>query len=537
MTGQTLSRSATALTSFAVDATTAGRLLARLPSFVRHSIAPEQARTTLAERLARRESTFLAFARRAIYENRGSPYLELLALAGCEYADLERLVREAGVEGALQTLYTSGVYLTVEEFKGRRPTIRGSATLRVDPARLVNPATGFHMLSQSSGSRGARTRVPIDLEHICDRAVDLCLVYAAREGLEWVNAFWGAPGGATVVNVLLATRIGSAPAAWFSQVDLADVHPRYRWGAEALRAGSALGGKPLPRLEYVPLEHPAALVSWLTGVVRRGKTPHLYTYASGALRLCQAAADAGTELSGARLTITGEPITASRLAAIEATGATVAVNYGINEAGGFLGYSCLAREEPDEVHFFDDLHALVQVDGEPAGRALPDGALLLTSLCATAPIVLLNVSTGDHASVGTRSCGCSLERYGWTTHVHTIRSFEKLTAGGAAFHQTDVIRVLEEELPARFGGRPTQYQLLEEQADEAGPRLRLLVDPAVGDVDPDAVVDVFLDAMGRGAADQLDSLVWRHLRAVRVERRVPVRTASGKFQHVHVGVR
>jgi hypothetical protein len=76
-------------------------------------------------------------------------------------------------------------------------------------------------------------------------------------------------------------------------------------------------------------------------------------------------------------------------------------------------------------------------------------------------MVLLNLSLGDHARLERRACGCPLERLGWDTHLETIRSFEKLTAAGMNFLDVDVIRVLEEILPARFGGGPTDYQLQE----------------------------------------------------------------------------
>ena len=100
------------------------------------------------------------------------------------------------------------------------------------------------------------------------------------------------------------------------------------------------------------------------------------------------------------------------------------------------------------------------------GRVVLD-SLLVTSLRATAPLVLLNVSLGDQAVVAARACGCPLEDLGWTTHLHTIRSYEKLTAGGMTFLDTDLVRVLEEVLPTRFGGGPTDYQL-EEAPREPG---------------------------------------------------------------------
>ena len=82
--------------------------------------------TIVRTRLQRRGDDFLAVARRSIYGWPASPYRRLLAHAGCEYGDLERLVRDDGVEGALATLLQHGVFLTVEEFKGRRPAVRGT---------------------------------------------------------------------------------------------------------------------------------------------------------------------------------------------------------------------------------------------------------------------------------------------------------------------------------------------------------------------------------------------------------------------------
>jgi hypothetical protein len=117
--------------------------------------------------------------------------------------------------------------------------------------------------------------------------------------------------------------------------------------------------------------------------------------------------------------------------------------------------------------------------------------------------------------------------------TYTIRSFEKLTAAGMTFVDADVIRVLEEVLPTRFGGGPTDYQFVE--GDEAGqPRIRLLGSPDVGPLDSDLVVDTFLTAISRGSrAEGIMGLVWRDAKLVSVERRTPFSTASGKILHLH----
>ena len=142
---------------------------------------------------------------------------------------------------------------------------------------------------------------------------------------------------------------------------------------------------------------------------------------------------------------------------------------------------------------------------------------------------------GDEAVVTNRACGCPLERLGWVTHLQTIRSYEKLTAGGMTFLDADVVRVLEEVLPARFGGGPTDYQLLEDEAADGRPRVRLLAHPALGLLDEKAVAETFLVAVGQaGGAEEVMALMWRDAGLLRVERRPPYTTPTGKILHLHV---
>ena len=180
-----------------------------------------------------------------------------------------------------------------------------------------------------------------------------------------------------------------------------------------------------------------------------------------------------------------------------------------------------------------DLVALIQPGPLDSGL-LPANAILVTTLRARAPLVLLNVSLGDQAEIEGRACGCPLEHLGWTTHLHTIRSFEKVTTGGMAFLDVDVIRVLEETLPARFGGGPTDYQLVEEEGADGSPRVLLLVHPSVGPQDPERVATAFLEAIGaQSPANRVMALQWRGAGWLRVERRPPEAAASGKILHLH----
>ncbi len=299
-----------------------------------------------------------------------------------------------------------------------------------------------------------------------------------------------------------------------------------------MRAGSLLARTPLPSPKYVSLADPLPIVNWMTELLRAGQTPHLKTFASSAVRVCQAALEAGIDLRGAQFTLSGEPVTQARLTAIRQAGAEAAPRFGTSETG-LVGNGCLAPQAPDDLHFFHDLNAVIQ-PGQPA-QDLSTRSLLITSLRPSARLILLNVSLGDEAEVLQRACGCPMEHVGWTAHLHTIRSFEKLTASGMTFLDTDVIRVLEEVLPARFGGVPTDYQLVEEETEDGQPRLRLLVHPRLGSVAPEAMREAFLTAISPGSGvEKMMGLLWRQARLLEVERQPALATASGKILHLHL---
>jgi hypothetical protein len=59
--------------------------------------------------------------------------------------------------------------------------------------------------------------------------------------------------------------------------------------------------------------------------------------------------------------------------------------------------------------------------------------------------------------------GCLFDELGYVQHLHTIRSFEKLTGLGVTVAGGDLFHLLEEVLPRRFGGAVGDYQLVEAQ--------------------------------------------------------------------------
>lgn len=521
-----------ALGGVSEDAVVAVRFLLGLPHFLRTPFTLEQARHVLRRRLDTREQSFLELVGRALSRPR-NPYALLLRDAGCELGDLERLVRDEGVEGTCRILLRKGVYLTVDEFKGRRPTVRGNRTIDVRPADLLNPDAVVHGLAQSGGSRGSRTVVPIDFAFVADHAVNTHLTLDAHGGYRWRHAHWGVPGGTAVTNLLEFAKGGNPPVRWFTPVSPSarGIHPRYRIGARALRIASRVSGVPLPGPVHVSLDDPLPIAEWMSETLRTGRTPHLWTFASSAVLVAEAAGQAGIDLTGAYFTAGGEPTTRARKSAVERSGARILPRFGTTETDIFA-YACARPEAPDEMHLLLDRHAVIQAEGE---CGFPRGALIVTSLLRSAPLLLLNVSLGDRAELGDRRCGCPLERLGWGTHISRARSYEKLTAGGITFLDTDVIHVLEEVLPGRFGGRPTDYQLLESEDKAGRPVVRLLVHPDVGSLDEHAVADEFLRSLGGGSEGRrMMELAWRSGDVFRVERRAPRRTASGKIQHLHL---
>ncbi len=510
--------------------------LGRLPAFLHGRVTAASAAAIARRRLADRGRTFTDFVQRAIYDRPGSPYLPLLRRAGCTLGDLERLVERDGVEAALAALLREGVYLTVDEYKGRRPVRRGALEFSTGPDGLRNPLAAFHVPVRSSGSRGAGTPFMFDLRFVADCAINACLLFEARGGANWVKADWEVPGGGALFRLLKFSRFGRRPERWFSQLDPASpgLHPRYRRSAQALRWGSAAAAAPLPAVETVTQDDAGPIVRWMRGVLDRGETPLLFTFPSSALLVARAAEKAGVELTGARFLIGGEPITAARTAAVRRSGAELIARYGTIECGP-IGYSCLEPDSPDDLHLNADLHAVIQAGGEAARLGLPAEALFVTGLRPRAPFVFLNVSMGDRGELSDRRCDCAMERAGWTRHLRNVRSFEKLTGAGMTFADGDVIRVLEEVLPARFGGSPADYQLVEEEGEDGAPVVRLLVRPDVGSVDEADVARAFLDGLsggGEGGAKKIMSLAWERAGLPRVERRPPLATASGKILHL-----
>jgi hypothetical protein len=507
-----------------------------LRGFLQDPLSPADARRLVEQRLRTKEDSFLRVLSAGVYAQAASPYLALLEAAGIELADVETLVRDGGVEGALERLHDAGVYVTFDEFKGRRPIERLGVDLPARQEHFDNPLVGHAVIVPEIGSRGAWRTSALDLQHVTREAAYQSLLLESFDLFQRPYGIWHPvpPGRAGLIDVLRVSKLGKRIDRWFSHT-----HPRPGRGTakwfllnRTTSAALRLWGKSLPAPEHVPLSDGLPVARWLASQVAAGSPALLVGGSSSAVRACLAAEEAGLDLSGTFFRLDGEPYTEAKAAVVERAGGRAIPHYSAVETG-WIGVACGEPSRLDDVHLLTDKLGVIQREREVAGAARV-GALLLTTLRPTAPKLLLNVESDDFGVLEQRTCGCLFGRLGFATHFHGIRSYDKLTSGGMTFVGRDAITLLDELLPARFGGAPTDYQLVEEE-EQGMPVVGIVVSPRVGKVDEDEVIATTLEALAVGSDQhRMMSSVWQSANTLKVLRREPHETASAKILPLHV---
>jgi len=506
----------------------------RLPGFLARPIDRASARAMVRAQLERRSHAFLRVLERAVFARPASVHARLFAHAGIALADVRGLVARDGLEGALAALHDAGVYTSLDEVKGRRPLRRGSLEIATTPRDFDNPLVAAAYEARSGGSRSAGTRVLIDLELLAYEAAHQSL-FAGAFGLDGcVAAQWRPvpPGIAGVNNALRSARIGQPLVRWFSQTEPARVRSA---DAMLLRYLVLVGGRraAVPAPQHVPVEDAATVARWVAEVRARGGRPLLDSTASGLVRVATAARAAGLDVAGAMLRSGGEPFTPARAAAVRAVGAVALPRYSMAEVG-VMGVGCARPRAVDEVHLLTDKLAFVQRERRVAADGRAVRALSVTTLLAASPKLLINAEIDDYGVLDRHRCGCTWDGLGLTTHLHTIRSVEKLTSEGMSFLGVELIQLVEEVLPARFGGDATAYQLVEREQDGLTV-VDLRVDPAVGALDEAALVaDALAHLAAISAAHRMMVEAWRQAGTLRVVRAAPIVTAAAKVLPLHV---
>ncbi len=479
--------------------------------------------------LVARHEPVLDTIERGIFGFSRSPFRPLLEAAGYDWPRVKTLIAAQGIEETLRHLSRDGVFVSIEEFKGLQEARRGRHVFRFQADDFVNPLvqSGLHASSGGTRSKGIPTMIPIENHLMGARHLAIALAAYSLEDAPIV-LWMSIDHGATDWAVLALAAMGKTPSHWFTQ----------RRGGPAglfqlpyrllIKAWGAMLGLRLPQPTYAPFGDEARVLRAIAGYQR---ACGVFTTASSALRLAIQAKQTGIGLDHVTFLTIGEPLTPAKLQSIQASGARAFSSLGFTEFGRAT-YGCASPASPDDTHICKDAVAVIQRRRTADRLGGEVDALLFTTLRPDARRILLNVETGDYARLTSRRCGCLLETIGWTEHLEGIRSFEKLTAEGRGFLGTEVIALVEEVLPGRFGGDPTDYQLVEQEDGDGFTRLSVLVHPGLGAVDEAAILHCVERAL-MSMNDRRGVPVWKAAETLRVRREAPLMTKAGKLMPLH----
>ncbi|MGH7500392.1 MAG: hypothetical protein ACREL7_01415 [Longimicrobiales bacterium] len=522
--------------SIGSELTTFAAFVRDLPAFLRKRMTLEEAAAIVRRRMAERPSNLLSSLDRGVFGNARSPYLPLLREARCERGDIERLLGESGVEATLHTLREAGVFLTFEEFKGHRPIVRSNVAIRPRPADFDNPSFRRYYHTTTGGSTGAPRRVLMDLDHFRARlpgALVLAQCHGVR-GLPLVQ--WAEiPPGHGLEAAVVGVPVGHVPERWFTPMWAGSSSPgaRFRWATRAMVHVARRAYPTFPKPEYLPLDRADVIVRWAEQTLKARGPCVIRAHVSKALRIAVAAHEMGVDLTGVTITGGGEPPTVAKVRQITSAGVRFLPTYFLMEAGP-IGFGCTQSNDPNDQHLLLDHLAMIPGPRHVPAFGVTVDAFYYTTLLPTAPKLMLNVETDDYGTVESRTCGCPFEEFGWTTHLRDIRSFSKLTGEGVTLIGGEMERILEDELPSRFGGSALDYQLVEEEDERGFTRLTLFIDPRIDIADEGAVVHAMHDALHRaGGGADVSRAIWSQAGSLRVRRQTPRLSARGKLLPLH----
>jgi hypothetical protein len=512
-----------------------GRYAAGLREFFRHQLSPADGAAIIQRQRAGRDQNFLQLLEHGVFAQPGSPYRRLLEHNGIELGDVEALVSDYGLEDALERLCDEGVYVKLDEVKGRRAVTRPGIEFPVSERDFDNPLLIGHFEAKSGGSRSRGRRTVVDLAHLEFEAAQSSLFEAAFPFGPLAAWYPAPPSAAGVMTMLAAIKAGWPVERWFSQLEIRGPASGYRDAllTATTRIGARLWApRRIPAPEYAPLAEPLPVVEWLAEKRAGGHPGTLVTYPSAAVKACATAIDAGIDIDDSVFILGGEPYTAEKAAVVERAGARGVSFYGMTESGS-IGMPCGKPEVADDVHVLAHKVGIVRRATDVGGASV-DG-LFVTTLLPSSPKLMLNAESGDYAVLEERDCGCAIGEAGLTLHLHSIRSHEKLTSQGMTFLGDELIELIDRLLPAKYGGRPDDYQLVEEETPGGVPHVTLVVRPRLGELSERELIETVLEQLGsRGRAQRMMAETWRAAGALRVARREPHLTAGGKVVPLHL---
>ena len=516
-------------------------LVSSLPAFLRESVDVQTAESEIKQAFDSREDKFLELIYRRVYKSAASPYLRLLKLAGCDYGDLQSHVRRHGLEKALEQLASEGVYLTSDEFKGKKEIVRGKDHFRASPDAFQRPDFAGSFVAQSSGTRNHPIESRISLDWLRIRALGIGLFLNSHNLWSHAHAIYEPilPASTGINNLLYNAKFRIPTDRWFARRIPVNsrIEACYHYSVTYLLVMTArLLGHNFPKPEFIEDGGIEAILRWVEDKRTQAKACCIKTTASNAAKIANVACKKGFSLEGTKFISGGEPFTESKQEVIKRAGASAVPRY--NYGGGLtVGLGCANPLYTDEVHVNQYMLAVIQ---QPRPLTVQDCVirpLLCTTLHASAPRLLLNVDNGDYAETLLRDCGCALQRAGLTLHLHHIRSYEKFTGEGMNYFYGDLFELLEKILPREFGGGPGDYQLVEEEDGNGQTRLTLLVHPLVEKLEEEKLLSRLQLGLAEGSRNNRSmSKLWQDSRTFRIRREVPHASPRGKILPLHLKV-
>lgn len=506
------------------------RFITQLPRYFKNPLSLDQAKKEIENRLNARADNFLYLLKHSVYKNPGSPYLFLLNMAGCEYGDLENSFKKYGLEPTLQKLMEAGVWISFDEFKGRKPIQRGNAVFQANPNDFDNPLTVRGVGVSTGGTTGRSVKTRFDLDFLAARACyDRVMIHMLDLG-DVPIALWypTLPASTGITNVLRYAKSGFITDRWFNMLggQNAYLSLETRIATNTIIRLSRLFGSKLPYPEPLALDQADRIAHQLAEWLKTKGRCAFQSYVSQAVRVTGILRKNHPDLSGLVTIVGSEPLTPIKKQEIKKTGAEVYHRYMATEIGT-IGMGCGNPSESDEIHLMSDIVAMVQ----PEDILLKEwGPLFFSSLYPAMPKILINVHLGDNARVYGRSCGCEFEKLGFHTHLSTVRSNERFTAQGMAVSCVALEHIVDDVIVAKYGGTSMDYQWVEAEDRQGRTQLKLKISPEMGLIDEKQIIeDVHKELQKGGEGERVMSNVWRQSDVISIIREFPQPSRRGKL--------
>ena len=499
----------------------------------RHPVAADPEAAIL-EQLRRREERFLDLLRRVVFDRPAHPLHRMMREARCLYGDIEHGIAAKGLEPTLELLRGEGVFISADEFKGRKAIVRGGRHIPAKTSDFVNPLSRPAWHKETSGTTGTPTRLPKSVaasaQHEYYRAVSLRQFGVG--GRRWFSLAPILPSTHGITQQIWNQKMGLRVHRWFAAPGNRPESRYHRAVTRMFLAELHLLGVRAPPLTFLPQNDFLPVAREIASARALGVASFVNGSASSCVRVAAAALEKGLDISGTRFLAGSEGLSPAKAASIHRAGAESFAMFWASEVGP-AGFGCPHYEGQNTVHHFRDATAIVRAPVIPQGSESEVQSLFFTTLLPSAPLFLVNYELGDQGEIEPATCNCRFSQLGFNTVISGIRSYTKMKAYGVTHATADVVRIVEELLPARFGGCAADYQLAEQEKD-ARTVVVLRVNPRLGAFRAGEVETFFLDEVRKLFGGSLTVRTWTHAGGFQVVAEAPLAGATGKIMPVHL---